>query len=500
MTMTQIYFADTTIRDGPLSLWADNMRTGMMLSVAELLDNAGFQSIETIYVDPKKIVRELKEDPWERLRLLRQHITRTPLRLITGRYRPFGIAPLAMWELQMQCVARIGIRQLRISDEWNQPHMWAWKVRVARELGLDPVVNLIFSYSPKHTDDYYAERARAASSLDVFRLCLKDPGGLLTPERMQTLVPAVLNNAQGKYVELHSHCTTGLGPLNALEAVKLGIRTVNVGIPPLANGTALPSVYNVADNLRAMGYTPVFDEPLCRQVEQRLTYIAKREGMRIGQPVEPDVSQYHHQVPGGMLTNLRHQLKLIGLEHRYDEALEECARVREEWGWPVMVTPLSQFVGSQAAVNVIAGGRYDVVTDQTIHYALGRWGGQECIDAMDPNVRDKILDRPRGRELAAWEPPQPTVEEVRQQYGAPGLSDEELLLRYEIAESEIESARAAGSPHPYPVEDQPLLQLLQELAARTDRAFITVQKGELTFSLQKAEAARPGPASSPAGA
>ena len=133
------------------------------------------------------------------------------------------------------------------------PPVGAGRCKAARAVGIDPLVNLIFSESPKHTDEYYAERARQAAGLDVFRLCLKDPGGLLTPERMRTLVPAILANANGKYVELHSHCTTGLGPLNALEAVQLGIRTVNVGVPPLANGTALPSVFNIASNLRAMG-------------------------------------------------------------------------------------------------------------------------------------------------------------------------------------------------------------------------------------------------------
>jgi oxaloacetate decarboxylase alpha subunit len=485
--MTEIRFVDTTIRDGPQSLWANNIRTGAILSVAPLLDRAGFEAIETIYVDPKKIVRELKEDPWERLRLLRERVTETPLRLITGRFNPFWISPPVIWELWMACMARVGCRQARITDEWNQADLWAWKVKVAREVGIDPVINLIFSESPRHTDAYYAERARQASSLDIYRLCLKDPGGLLTPERMRTLVPAILANANGKYVELHSHCTTGLGPLNALEAVQLGIKTVNVGVPPLANGSALPNIFNITGNLRVMGHEPVIEEATLQPVMEQLTSLARRERFPIGTPVEYDASQYAHQVPGGMITNLRHQLGLVGLAHKMDETLEECIRVRTEWGWPIMVTPLSQFVGTQAAINVIVGERYKEVTDQTIYYALGYWGGEEAIHAMAPDVRDKILNRPRARELAAWEPPQPTVKELRERYGGPGVSDEEMLLRLEVSPDEIAAMRAAAPSTEGLSVTQPLVTLIQELTRRADRSYIHLQKGDLSLTLRKRE-------------
>lgn len=485
--MDEVRFVDTTIRDGHLSLWANNMRTGMMLAIADDLDRAGFEAIECMYTHPKKAVRELKENPWERIRLLRQRITHTPLRTIMGRFPQFDLASPSLLEIRTRCEAAAGIRQARISDEWNQAPQWAWKVRVCRENGIDPVVNLILSESPKHTDAYYAERARQVSALDVYRVCLKDPGGLLTPDRLRTLVPTILANLNGKYLELHSHCTTGLGPLNALEAVRLGIRTVNVGIPPLANGAALPNVFNVAHNLRTLGYAPVFDEAAVQRISERLEAIRQQEGLPRGAPHEFDHAWYAHQVPGGMISNIRHQLKLVNLERKLAETLAECARVREEWGWPIMVTPLAQFVGSQAAVNAIVGERYKEVTDQTILYAQGRWGGQECIDAMDPNVRDRILDRPRARELAAWEPPQLTYEELRARYGGPGVSDEEMLLRYEVGDDAIAAMRAAGPPRSYEhlSADRPLVTLVEELARRTDRHYIHVQKGDLQLTLAK---------------
>jgi oxaloacetate decarboxylase (Na+ extruding) subunit alpha len=487
--MTEVRFADTTIRDGPLSLWANNMRTGMMLAIARDLDRAGFTSIECMYTHPKKVVRELREDPWERIRLVRERITETPLRCIVGRFPQFDLSPPLLLKIRLQCEARAGIRQARISDDWNQPDQWAWKIDAAREVGIDPIVNIIFSYSPKHTDEYFAERARQLAALRPFRICLKDPGGLLTPERMRTLVPAVLAGSGDIHVELHSHCTTGLGPLNALEAVKLGIHTINTGVPPLANGSALPSVLNVAANLRGMGYEPVFDEAAVRAASAKLTAIAEHDGLPQGRPLEYDASQYAHQVPGGMLTNLRHQLMLVGLEQKYTETLRECARVREEWGWPIMVTPLSQFVGSQAAINVITGERYKEVTDQTILYALGYWGGQECIDGIDPDVRDRILARPRARELAASPPREPTYDEIQARFGGPGVSDEEMLLRMECTEAELDALRTAGPPRDYEHLDaaSPLVTLVEQLTRRTDRSYVHVQKGDLALTLSRAE-------------
>ncbi|MBI2180874.1 MAG: hypothetical protein HYU31_08655, partial [Deltaproteobacteria bacterium] len=155
---------------------------------------------------------------------------------------------------------------------------------------------------------------------------LKDPGGLLTPDRLKTLVPIIFKNAGGIPVELHTHCTTGLGPLCCLEAVNLGIKIVNTALPPLADGSSNPSLFNVAKNLRALGYKTLIDEESLKPVSDHFTYIAKREGFPIGAPVEYDYSQYQHQVPGGMISNLRFQLRKVGMEHKIDQALEETMR------------------------------------------------------------------------------------------------------------------------------------------------------------------------------
>ena len=284
-------------------------------------------------------------------------------------------------------------REVRISDSWNDPTDWAWRVTQAKNAGLKPIINLIYTLSPRHTDEYFAAKIRQAFALDVYRVILKDPGGILTPERTKTLVPTVLNAAGAKTVELHTHCTTGLGTLCCLEAIKAGMTHINTAIPPLADGSSNPSLFNVAMNARSLGFKIMINEKPLRAVADHFTACAKQDNLPIGKPPEYDYAQYVHQIPGGMISNLRHQLRLVGMENKLDQTLEEAAQVRAEFGYPIMVTPLSQFVGSQAAINVIIGERYKQVTDQTIEYAMGIWG-KEGAEFMDRNVKRKDSQPP----------------------------------------------------------------------------------------------------------
>ncbi len=483
--MKEIRFVDTTLRDGQQSLWAYGMRTGMMLPVAAQMDHAGFEAIELgTPVELVKCVRELRENPWERHRLLVKQIQKTPLRMIHGTRSGFAIYPHSVHRLWDERMAAIGIREVRISDSWNDPADWEWRVRQAREIGLKSIINLIYSVSPKHSDDYYAAKTREAVKLNVYRLCLKDPGGLLTPERTRTIVPAVLRNANGLTVELHTHCTTGLGSLCALEAIKLDIPSVNTAIPPLADGASNPSIFNVARNAKALGYQPIVDEKALRFVAEHFTAIARREGLPIGKPPEYDYSQYVHQIPGGMISNLRHQLALVGLAHKLEQTLEEAARVRAEFGYPIMVTPLSQFVGSQAAINVIVGERYKEVTDQTIQYALGIWG-REGAAQMDADVKDKILTRPRAKELAKKEYPDTSIKELREKMGGPSLSDEDLLLRFFTSKKDVAAMHSAGPIALHASAQNPIVTLLEELTKRNSCSQIYIRKGDLSIRLEK---------------
>ena len=187
----KVYFVDTTLRDGQLSLWASNMRTGMMLPIAERLDRAGFEAIEIMSsAFYKKCVRDLQDDPWERIRLLAQRIRKTPLRSIRSRSMlAFQLTAPAITDLWLERLAANGIEELRTSDPSNTPKYWREAVDAAKRVGLKTILNIIYSISPKHTDEYFVQRTREAAKLDVERICFKDPGGLLTPEATRRLVP-----------------------------------------------------------------------------------------------------------------------------------------------------------------------------------------------------------------------------------------------------------------------------------------------------------------------
>jgi oxaloacetate decarboxylase alpha subunit len=462
------------------------MTTGMMLPVAGNIDRAGFVGMELISgAHFKKAVRELKDDPFERIRLVHERAPHTPLRLVAGAVNTFGFDPPVMYRLFLDRVAANGIREVRLSDPWNDPEGWRRRIAVNSAAGITPIINLIYSVSPRHTDAYFVERVRAAAKLDARMLCFKDPGGLLTPAATARLAPLVLKHAGDMQVEFHTHCTTGLGPLCCIEAIKAGITIINTAIPPLANGASNPSIFNVAANARALGYTPIIDEALLRPVSEHFMAVAKTEGLPIGRPLEYDEAQYRHQIPGGMISNLAHQLRLVGKGDRLQEALEETARVRAELGYPIMVTPLSQFVGSQAAINIITGERYHEVTDQVIDYALGRHGA-EAVTAMDQEVRARILDRPRARELERVERPNPTLAEMRAAYGGAGVSDEEMLMRWITSKAEVEAMRAAGKPRDYAAGGRPLVKLIEAIARRDDDVTrIHVQKPGFSLRIER---------------
>jgi oxaloacetate decarboxylase alpha subunit len=357
--------------------------------------------------------------------------------------------------------------------------------KYAREAGLEVSMGFVYSISPRHTDEHYAQRVRDASALGVDGIYVKDSGGLLTPERAQTLIPAFLQNSGGIPVALHSHCTTGLAPLVYLDAIRLGIDTVYTAIPPLANGPSQPSVFNILENIKHFDYTPTIDEEALRPISHHLTSIAKREGLPIGKPLEYDVYQYEHQVPGGVISNLKHQLAKLRMDHRLEEVLKEVIQVRKDLGYPIMVTPFSQFVVTQASINIMLGERYKQVVDEVIQYVLGSWGKEASV-AVDPNVKDRILSLPRAKELSGWEPPQPSVEEVRQQLGEPGLSDDELLLRYIVREEkEIRTMRAAGPITEYLGTKNPLMALIEALLNQKVLDYISVQKEGLSLSVGK---------------
>jgi len=486
--MDDVQIVDTTLRDGNLSLWALSMRTGMMLPALPHLDQAGYESMEFFNNSIlKKFVREHKENPWDWLRLGTKQIKRTRLRYHGGLHSGFELIPDCVRHLVIRRIVSYGVTLTRTSNYWNDFGEMKKEIETLKKLGMETVVNVIYSISPRHTDEYYTERVRDAVAMRPYRLCLKDVAGMLTPERTRTLARIIKHEAGDIPLEFHAHSNNGLAPFNLLEAVKEGIKIVHTAVPPLANGSSQPSVFNVVNNLRALGYRTSLNVEALKLASEHFLRVAKREGFPIGAPREYDQKWYRHQVPGGMISNLRHQLKMLGKENKLEEVLEETAQVRAELGYPIMVTPFAQFVGSQAAINVLTGERYKEVTDQVIQFALGLWG-KEGSEFMDREVKAKILDRPRAREMERRELPQPSIDEVRKKYGGPAMSDEEFLLRVFAGPEFVDALKLAPPRKEYLVVRQPLeplVRLIEELGRKKDFTQVHIQKGNLSVSIKR---------------
>lgn len=489
----ELKFIDTTFRDGSQSLWAAGMRVGMMDAIAEDIDQSGYRVIEVpvMPLNFKKVARDLKEDPWEMAKMLAKKMPRT-IKAFMGEPAifPFDIvnAPEAVVKLFYERIVATGVLnrvQIMGNIFGNVQELYPWYLPFLRSQGLEVVLALCYTISPRHTDEYYEKKTQELAALKPDVIYLKDQGGLLTLDRIRTLMPIILKNSNGIPVELHSHCTTGLAEVVYMEALKLGCRTLHTAIPPLANGSGQPSVLSTAQNAKYLGYTVNLDLERIRKVSERLTSMAKMDKMPLGAPLEYDYSQYIYQIPGGVISTLIHQLKALKLENRLDEVIEETVQVRKDLGYPVMITPYSQFVVSQAAINVATGERYKIFIDEIIQFALGVFSEDSGYTWMDQNLKDKILSLPRSKDLSNKKKVDLPLSKIREQFCGPGLSDEEFLLRYIMnGTQEIEAMRQAG-PYKRYSATTPILDLLKDLSNQPKISYIQVGNRRSSLVLQK---------------
>jgi oxaloacetate decarboxylase alpha subunit len=463
-----IGLVDTTVRDGHQSLWsADALTTAMIAEIAPVMDRVGFHAIDfTSSTHMAMTVRTHAEDPWERIRAVRELMPETPLGFITPgmRFMAWQRAPVDVMRLALRCVIRNGIRRIWVAESMNDVETDLRIARIAKQEGADEVlVGLVYSISPVHTDDYYASRAREiAASADVDVLNLKDPGGLLTPERVAALVPALLAAAPSLPLEVHSHCTATMAPLVYLEAARLGASFLCTAARPLANGTSQPSAEQTLANLRAAGFDVPLDEDALAEMSADFTALASRIGRPVGAPAEYDVSIYRHQLPGGMTSTLRRQLREVGQEDRWDDVLAEIPRVREDLGWPIMVTPLSQFVGVQAFLNVTTGVRYSQVPDEVVKYVLGQYGPPP--GELDPALAAKVLASPKAEQFRS-ERSRLDLAEARARYGD-AISDELLLLRMMLPDEQVDAMLARPRTRSGAPVRHPIVELVEGLTQR----------------------------------
>ena len=464
-------FVDTTLRDGNQSLWgAVGLRTGMMLEIAADLDRVGYRAIDfTTSTHMAVTVRFHKENPWERIRLMKARMPRTPLSFLsTGmRFISWETAHPELMQLSYKLLVRSGIERFMVMDPMNNMQAVTDSATAIAAAGGHEIVGaVVYTVSPIHDDAHFAVAARQlAAAPSITRVYLKDPGGLLTPERARTLLPALRAALGGKPLELHSHCTIGLAPFTYSEAPELGVQTLHTAARPLGNGSSQPAIENVIANLRSKGAKIDLDMDAITRISSYFEKLAAAEGLAPGVPQEYDVRYFQHQLPGGMIGTMRRQLREMRQEHRLPEVYDEVERVRRELGYPIMVTPFSQVVGTQAVMNVLAPERYANVPDEVIRYVLGKFGTPPA--PMDPNVRDRIEQLPRARELSG-QAAMPELSELRRRFDA-RLSDEEFLLRATMPAEQVDAMVAAGSTlETYSAVASPVERLIAELSRRPD--------------------------------
>jgi oxaloacetate decarboxylase alpha subunit len=485
--VAEIGLIDVSIRDGNQSLWgATGLNSAHMLQIAGKLDRVGFRAIDFTSSSHMAVaVRYSRNNPWERIRRMRASMPRTPLQFITTglRFIAWQQADPEFMRLVYRQLQINGIRRFIMLDPMHDAEAVLEASRIIKQEGdAEVMVALTFTLSDIHDDRFYASfAAKVVNSPHVDLFYIKDPSGLLSPERVRTLAPAVKAVIGNKPLEIHPHCTIGYGPLTALAAVATGtISAVHVGIGPLGDGSSLPEATRMLANLREFGHEVPVQADLLGQISDYWSQLAGAEGLPPGTPQSFDASFLRHQIAGGVMTTTKRQLEELKLVHRFPDVIAETERVRSELGYPIMVTPFPQIVLSQALFNVIGHKRYAQVSDQVIRYVFGKFGRPTGAIARD--VQAAILDRPRAREIAA-EADFPTLAELRQRFDR-NMDDEEFLLRAVMPGGQVDAMLAAGpSRASYALGGAVVLSLLRKLAARPAARDLVVERPGIRIAL-----------------
>lgn len=484
--MKPIKLVDVSVRDGNQSLWSmTGLNSAQMVAAAPLMERAGFSAIDFTSSTHMAVgVRYHQDDPWERIRRMKQALPTIPLQFISTGFRfiSWETADHDFMRLAYRKLMQAGIGRFVLLDPMHDMDAIIQVANIIKQEGsAHNMLALTYTLSDVHTDAFYAACAKQATASGHFDLVyIKDPSGLLTPERARTLIPAVKQVIGRLPLELHSHCTIGLSQFNYMVGAELGIDALHVAAGPLAHGSSLPCVSQTIANLRTLGYEVEVNERAVKALENYFFQHAAAEGLPIGTPQAYDAAFTRHQVAGGVLTTTRRQLAELGLEHRFDAVMAEVEVVRHELGLPIMVTPFPQIVATQALFNVIGSERYGQIPDQVIRYVLGRFGRPTA--PVDQQVLDRIMALPRTQEILK-EPATMTLKDKRKLFPA-SMSDEEFLLRAVMPADQIDAMlRNTERGYHYNPAVAPVLKLLQEIKARPPVKQFQISKGNFKLSL-----------------
>ncbi len=390
--MSAVTITDTTFRDAHQSLIATRMRTCDMLPIAEELDRVGFYSLEVWGGATFDVcIRYLNEDPWERLTSLKAIIKDTPLQMLLRGQNLVGYRhyPDDIVVKFVEKSAENGIDIFRIFDAVNDIRNMEVSIKTAKKAGAHVQGTISYTISPVHTIDSFVSFARKLSELNCDSICIKDMAGLISPRDAYDLVKA-LKSEVGLPVNLHSHSTSGMAPMSYMAACDAGVDILDTAFSPFASGASQPPTETVVAALHRTAYDTGLDLNVLTSIKEYFVGIREKY-MGILDPISEkiDTNVLIYQIPGGMLSNLVSQLEEQNALDRYKEVLAEMPRVRKDLGYPPLVTPTSQIVGTQAVLNVLTGERYKIIPKEVREYVRGMYGKPPA--PIIDELRDKVL-------------------------------------------------------------------------------------------------------------
>ena len=382
---------DTTLRDAHQSLWATRMQTEDMLPILTKLDSVGFWALEVWGgATFDACLRFLDENPWERLRIIKSHCTKTPLSMLLRGQNIVGYKhyPDDIVRRFVEAAARNGVDVFRIFDALNDTRNMRVAIEAVKEAGKHAQGAVVYTISPVHTLEHYVETALELAEMGVDSICIKDMAALLSPYRTDKLVSR-LKKEVDLPIHIHCHYIGGMAPMNYLKAIEAGADIIDTATVPLAFGNSQPATEMIVAAFKDSPYDSQLDLDSLYEIAEYFETVRNRRGYARGVTSIEHMKVFSHQVPGGMISNLVSQLQEQGASDRLNNVLEEIPKVRAEVGYPPLVTPLSQIVGTQAVINVLTGKRWSVVPEEMKNYVRGHYGRPP--GPMAPFVEEKIL-------------------------------------------------------------------------------------------------------------
>ena len=452
MAKNPLKITDTILRDAHQSQAATRMRLEDMLPACELLDNMGYWSLECWGGGTfDACVRFLNEDPWERLRALRKAMPKTKLQMLLRGQNILGYKHYADDVVEEFCKKSIenGIDVVRIFDALNDPRNMAAAMKYTKEYGGICEAAISYTVSPVHNEDYFVKLAVKLQEMGADVICIKDMANLLLPYDAYSLVKKLKENIDVP-IHLHTHNTTGTGDMTNLMAATAGVDIVDCALSPLANGTSQPATEALVATLKGTERDTGLDLEQLSKAAAHFRKVANRlkaDGILDPKVLNVDTNTLLYQVPGGMLSNLISQLKQANAEDKYYDVLAEIPRVRKDFGYPPLVTPTSQIVGSQAVLNVVSGERYKMFPKESKGLLRGEYG------ALPAPVNEEVRKKAIGdEEIITCRPAdllEPELEKYREEI-KDHMEKEEDVLSYalfpQVAMKFFEAREAAKNP------------------------------------------------------